>query len=303
MVRSYKYMAFKLRLFLFVALKDINCKPKTSSFGRSIKRKKDSDFVSNQIHRTRKKLRVNGSSINESIHQLSDIPKTSLQSYSNTKSVKKEENIDKDTLMTKSVEAEQIPNENQLESNILGSLKTFITKTSKIKLNSKTIKGNEKQVLRQPHTISNTVSKQVHCKSNTTKSIQKPLKNKVVPSYGVGTYYLKFNKEKILTEGRFNYKFQKLVTDVKNMNLPSVRWKIKVIIRQNKISAITFTNKQELERSVTFASEKDKYKLLIDNKSAYLLGSPETIDSPEDIEILLEILEQLDSDSPIILYR
>lgn len=303
MVRSYKYMAFKLRLFLFVALKDINCKPKTSSFGRSIKRKKDSDFVSNQIHRTRKKLRVNGSSINESIHQLSDIPKTSLQSNSNTKSVKKEENIDKDTLMTKSVEAEQIPNENQLESNILGSLKTFITKTSKIKLNSKTIKGNEKQVLRQPHTISNTVSKQVHCKSNTTKSIQKPLKNKVVPSYGVGTYYLKFNKEKILTEGRFNYKFQKLVTDVKNMNLPSVRWKIKVIIRQNKISAITFTNKQELERSVTFASEKDKYKLLIDNKSAYLLGSPETIDSPEDIEILLEILEQLDSDSPIILYR
>lgn len=146
-------------------------------------------------------------------------------------------------------------------------------------------------------------------KKGTSKSItqsarilvQKALENKI--SFASHTYYLKFQRDKTISEGRLNYPFQKLVTDVKNLNLPSATWKIKVIIKQNKISAITFTNKQELERSVTFSSEIAAYKLKIDNKLACLLGSPETIDTPMDIEILLDIVESLDSSSPVIFYR
>lgn len=230
--------------------------------------------------RSHKKLRLNGSTINESFRKLPNLS-NKKSSDVNTKSKKYKENIDRDNLR-KSVKREEKQSPKIFEKS---KFKIRLTQNSKIKA--------EKTIKQAP------ILEKVR---NSEEKVKKALKQDVHLN-GTGIYYLKFKREKGFSEGRFNYKFQQLVTDVKNMNLPSVAWKIKVIIRQNKISAITFTNKQELERSVTFSLETDHYKLMIDNKRAHLLGSPTTIDTPGDIEILLDILEHIESSSPIILYR
>lgn len=174
----------------------------------------------------------------------------------------------------------------------LSTSKTFDKSKFKIRLGSKSTKKKDlKRVTKNSSIINKEIMKKISDRKKSPNMVES------------ATFYLQFTGEKPIPEGKFNYKFQKLISDVKNMTLPSATWKIKVIIKQNKISAITFTNKQELERSVTFSSEAENYGVVIDKKTAHLLGSPETIDSPEDIEILLDIIEHLDSASPVILYR
>uniref|UniRef100_A0A6P7H1E4 Uncharacterized protein LOC114349160 n=1 Tax=Diabrotica virgifera virgifera TaxID=50390 RepID=A0A6P7H1E4_DIAVI len=115
-------------------------------------------------------------------------------------------------------------------------------------------------------------------------------------------FYLKVAKSAAVGEGKLNYKFHQLVNDVKNMQLPTPSWKIKVIIRHNKIASIIFTNKAELERSVCFNSDDDKYHLVINNKPALLLGSPGKVDSCNDIEVLLSIVDTIQHDSSMIMF-
>lgn len=253
----------------------------SSSFGRTIKRKRDPSFISDS-QRPHKKIRINGSSLHETkSHLHNSISNHLSHSFTSTKTERYEDaTTNKRVNQSKSFrkKQEQPP-------------KTFDKSKFKIRLSSKNLKRYDKKG----------ISKSKSIKQSARIIVQKALGNKVsLPSH---TYYLKFQREKTISEGCLNYPFQKLVTDVKNLNLPSATWKIKVIIKQNKISAITFTNKQELERSVTFSSEIAAYKLRIDNKLACLLGSPETIDTPMDIEILLDIVETLDSSSPVIFYR
>ncbi|CAG9865528.1 unnamed protein product [Phyllotreta striolata] len=116
-------------------------------------------------------------------------------------------------------------------------------------------------------------------------------------------YYLKQVPYKSISEGKLNYKFHQLVNDVKNMQLPTPLWKIKVIIRHNKIAAIIFTNKAELERSLSFNSDDDKYHIIIDNKPALLLGSPGRVNSCNEIEVLLNIMENIDKNNSMIMYK
>ncbi|XP_072382651.1 uncharacterized protein [Diabrotica undecimpunctata] len=115
-------------------------------------------------------------------------------------------------------------------------------------------------------------------------------------------FYLKVAKSPPAGEGKLNYKFHQLVNDVKNMQLPTPSWKIKVIIRHNKIASIIFTNKAELERSVCFNSDDDKYHIVINNKPALLLGSPGKVDSCNDIEVLLSIVDTIQQDSSMIMF-
>lgn len=257
------------------------------STGKNSKRKRTVTSFDN-IQRPHKKLRINGSSINRSFQDLPELITNKLPDVvGNIKSKKYKENIDRDNL-------QQILKKKK--NQLIKSSKVFEKSKFKIRLGPKP-KNKSEKIMKKESSVSD------YQLTNSDGKVRKGLKNKHIESSGTGIYYLKFKREKSFSVGHFNYKFQQLVTDVKNMNLPSGAWKIKVIIRQNKISAITFTNKQELERSVTFSLETDYYKLLVDNKLAHLLGSPETIDTPEDIEILLDILEHIDSSSPIILYR
>lgn len=117
------------------------------------------------------------------------------------------------------------------------------------------------------------------------------------------TYFLKFPPYRYPDEGTLDYSFQKLVTDVKHMKLPAPSWKIKVIIRQGKISAVTFTNKLTLERCVGFSVNNNNYRVTIDNKPALLLGSPNHIQTSEDLEILLDIVQNIDSKNPMVFYK
>lgn len=116
-------------------------------------------------------------------------------------------------------------------------------------------------------------------------------------------FFLKQCPYKPTSEGKLNYKFHQLVNDVKNMQLPTPLWKIKVIIRHNKIAAIIFTNKAELERSLSFNSDDEKYHIVIDNKPAFLLGSPGKVNSCNEIEVLLSIMENIEKDSYMIMYK
>ncbi|XP_018563730.1 uncharacterized protein LOC108905382 isoform X2 [Anoplophora glabripennis] len=117
------------------------------------------------------------------------------------------------------------------------------------------------------------------------------------------TFFLKFAPYRYPEDGTLDYSFQKLVTDVKHMKLPAPSWKIKVIIKQGKISAVTFTNKLTPERCVGFSANSDKYKITIDNKPALLLGSPEHVATSEDLEILLDIIQNIDSKNPMVFYK
>lgn len=117
------------------------------------------------------------------------------------------------------------------------------------------------------------------------------------------TYFFKFSPYRYPEDGTLDYSFQKLVTDVKHMKLPAPSWKIKVIIRQGKISAVTFTNKLTLERCVGFSANSENYKITIDNKPALLLGSPNHIRTSEDLETLLDIVQNIDSKNPMVFYK
>lgn len=286
-----KLKQFLLNVYInsmLAALKQTTLKEATSSYGRSLKRKRSSPLTSNHVVRPPKKLKVNGSTVTENIRHLTNA--TNNKSLNTSKTPQK--NIDKSIVSSKTVQKQKELKENQVFKSPSIEKSKF-----KIRLNAKSKKESSKDA----KTTTKQISKRLH--DILSKNVnQGEIRNGIDDICDV-RFYLKFKEEKNPSGGSFNYKFQKLVTDVKNMNLPTVTWKIKVIIRQNKISAISFTNKQTLERSVTFASETERYRIVIDNKSALLLGSPKTIDSPEDIEILLDILENIDANSPVILFR
>nr|CAH7760184.1 unnamed protein product [Callosobruchus chinensis] len=121
-----------------------------------------------------------------------------------------------------------------------------------------------------------------------------------------GMYYLKIRNNRHISDlehDLFNFKFSELVTQVKDVKLPSPTWKIKVMVKKGKVTSIIFTNKLELERSVSFYADKDNYKIVINNKPAALLGSPGLLNDLEDTEILLDIIQNIDPCSSIILYK
>lgn len=131
----------------------------------------------------------------------------------------------------------------------------------------------------------------------------KNLKNKHPWDSSNKTYFLKFCPYRYPEDGTLDYSFQKLITDVKSMKLPAPSWKIKVIIRQGKISAVSFTNKLIPERCVGFFANNNKYNITIDDRPALLLGSPDHIRTSEDLEILLDIIQNIDSKNPMVLYK
>ncbi|CAG9762216.1 unnamed protein product [Ceutorhynchus assimilis] len=124
---------------------------------------------------------------------------------------------------------------------------------------------------------------------------------KYVPSEP--TYFLKMGVPKEKEDGLLKYPFESLVKDIKNMKLPSTTWKIKVVVKNNKIASIIFTNKCVLERTVSFDAVNPHYEIVIENKPAILLGSPNDVGGVEDIEILLNIIHTIDAKDCMIFYK
>lgn len=124
---------------------------------------------------------------------------------------------------------------------------------------------------------------------------------KYVPSES--TYFLKMGCLKHPQDGKLKYPFDALVKDIKNMKLPSPTWKIKVVVKSNKIASIIFTNKCVLERTVTFNAKSEFFEVVIENRPAILLGSPGTVACIEDIEILLNIIHTISANNPMVYYK
>lgn len=124
---------------------------------------------------------------------------------------------------------------------------------------------------------------------------------KYVPSEP--TYFLKMSPLKHPQDGLLKYSFDSLVKDIKNMKLPSPTWKIKVVVKSNKIASIIFTNKCVLERTVTFNAKSEFFEVVIENRPAILLGSPGTVSCIEDIEILLNIIHTISAKNDMVYYK
>lgn len=258
--------------------------------------RKRSASSSDHVTIPQKRLRLNGNSKRVSLHYLPKFTSPSKVNTSTNLKNSKQNIVKGNSNKSKSKEEESV---NSKIPRQFDKSKFKIRLGPKTNKSPKLLRNNSKGKFKSKDCVQRLLkNKEVELQGS-----QKKLEKDDIELQGTGVYYLKFKKESAIPEGRLNFKFEKLITDVKNIKLPSDMWKIKVIIKQNKISAITFTNKQELERSVTFSLRTDRYKLLINNKVSHLLASPETIDTSEDIEVLLEIIEHLDAESPIIFYR
>lgn len=117
------------------------------------------------------------------------------------------------------------------------------------------------------------------------------------------TYFLKMATQKHPCDGKLKYSFDALVKDIKNMKLPSPTWKIKVVVKSSKIASIIFTNKCVLERTVSFNAKSEYYEMVIENRPAILLGSPNIVSCVEDIEILLNIIHTISAKNPMVYYK
>lgn len=135
--------------------------------------------------------------------------------------------------------------------------------------------------------------------------IVKPLKPQFIIKYvpSEPTYFLEMDPVKDPEDGKLKYSFDTLVKDIKNMKLPSPTWKIKVVVKSNKIASIIFTNKCVLERTVSFNAKSEVFEIVIENKPAILLGSPNAVTCVDDIEILLNIIHTISAKNPMIHYK
>ncbi|XP_018327384.1 uncharacterized protein LOC108738456 isoform X2 [Agrilus planipennis] len=101
-----------------------------------------------------------------------------------------------------------------------------------------------------------------------------------------------------------NLGFEKLMHQLKLIRLPAPNWKIKIFVtRDQQISEITFANKLPNERCVKFSRSSITYVITFNSQVVTLVGAPSSIDSPSDITRLLEILNTLDDDDPLIEYN
>lgn len=172
------------------------------------------------------------------------------------------------------------------------------------KLEKKPIKSVDKKVEKKVFLKRMENVEQIRHVIRPPKVIQQPKPHfiiKYVPSEP--TYFLKMHALKHPQDGKLKYPFDTLVKDIKNMKLPSATWKIKVVVKSNKIASIIFTNKCVLERTVTFNAKSEFFEIVIENRPAILLGSPAIVSCIEDIETLLNIIHTISDKNPMVYYK
>lgn len=103
--------------------------------------------------------------------------------------------------------------------------------------------------------------------------------------------------------------FQTIVTDIKSVNLPSELWSAHVSVT-SKRSQVCFTrvvqNKSnaipvECDRSVKFNGTV-KYLVRINNRDVALIAAPPAVNSLRDIEVLLNIVNDIPQNDPVLEY-
>lgn len=113
-------------------------------------------------------------------------------------------------------------------------------------------------------------------------------------------YWLDIPRPKPFETRTLAYSFDSLVKDVRHMKLPNLEWKIKIMVHKQEIVSVSIMKKGDIERSVNVFSKNLTFELVIGSRKVLLLGSPVTINSIKDLEVLLDILNEIPSDSSLL---
>lgn len=103
-------------------------------------------------------------------------------------------------------------------------------------------------------------------------------------------------------KSEININFTNLLREIQKVSLPSSEWKIKIILYNQQISQIVFSNKSSPERCVNIYRNSKYYDVTFDKTFVVLLGSPRCIESLSDLSVLLQIVHALQEDDPVLQY-
>lgn len=96
--------------------------------------------------------------------------------------------------------------------------------------------------------------------------------------------------------------FQRLLRMIQQVTLPSTEWKIKIVLRQQMVARIAFSNKGKCERCVHFYRNKYNYDITFGKEKVILLGAPQIVSSLHHLSILLDIVHHIADNDPVLEY-
>lgn len=110
-------------------------------------------------------------------------------------------------------------------------------------------------------------------------------------------------EKSILPEkNQITIKFTDLLKEIQKVTLPSSAWKIKIILYNQQISQIVFSNKSTPERCVNVYRNSKYFDISFDKAFVMLLGAPTCVDSLGDLNALLQIVHTIDENDPVLQY-
>lgn len=105
--------------------------------------------------------------------------------------------------------------------------------------------------------------------------------------------------KKFIVKPRF-FAFRKIVKNIKSVKLPTKNWQVKLGLSEtNKVIQVTCTDTAK-NRNVQLSCFKSGYELIFNGKLLKLLGAPDVVDSLQDLSILLNIVNNIRNDDPIL---
>lgn len=103
-------------------------------------------------------------------------------------------------------------------------------------------------------------------------------------------------------KSQISIKFTELLKEIQKVSLPSSTWKIKIILYNQQISQIVFSNKLSPERCVNVYRNSKYYDISFDKAFVMLLGAPPCVNSLEDLNFLLQTVHAIDENDPVLQY-
>lgn len=116
-------------------------------------------------------------------------------------------------------------------------------------------------------------------------------------------YRLQYPEENVSNhKSQINIKFTDLLKDIQKVSLPSIEWKIKIILYNQQISQIVFSNKSSPERCVNVYRNTKYYDISFDKTFVHLLGAPLYVNDLQDLNFLLKIVHTIKENDPVLQY-
>lgn len=108
---------------------------------------------------------------------------------------------------------------------------------------------------------------------------------------------------------KLEFGFHSIVSDINSITLPSDLWSAHVSVTSKRsqvcftriVQAVSDSVPVECDRSVKFIGGKNFY-IKMNNRLVELVGAPKTVESLKDVEVLLEIVNELNINDPVLRY-